>query len=148
MGQRWHLTDDTQWRNFCDFRNNHKLAQKRLTVEILPEKRTLDQNSMINALYGQVASQAEDLAVIDVRRYCKLHYGIPLLRANSVTFNQFYVAAIIGMEYEQKIMLMDYMDVTSAKEFSVKMGTEYIDTIIREYSKQGYSLLHPSEEAA
>ena len=41
---------------------------------------------------------------------------------------------------------MDFMPVT--RQMTKKQGTEYIDTIIREFSKQGYSLIHPSEAAS
>ena len=122
-----------------------RLAGKSATVQFVPEKRSLPQNSYIWKLYGQIATQAEDLTVVDVMRYCKLHYGIPLLRANNPEFQAFYDANLKGLSYEAKIMLMDYMDVTSRKEFTKEMGSEFLDTIIREYSKQGYSLIHPGE---
>ena len=42
------------------------------------------------------------------------------------------------MTYEAKIMLMTYMDITS--KFNKAQATEYIDTILSEYGKQGYAL--------
>lgn len=145
MPQYWTIKTDDNWQSFCEHIAGLRLAGQAVTLQITKGQRTQDQNSMINTLYGQVAAQAEDLTVIDVRRHCKLHYGVGLLKAASSDFCQFYDGSIKGMQYEQKLLLMDYMDITSRKEFTKKMGTEYIDTIIREYSKAGYSLLHPSE---
>jgi hypothetical protein len=147
MSQRWNLKNNDQWNNFVQYRANMLLAGKAPVVEFIDPKRSIDQNSLIYALYGQIASQNESEAIIDIRRHCKLHYGVPLLRANDEAFCQFYDKSIKGMEYETKLLLMDYMDITSRKEFKKPMATQYIDTIIREYSKQGYSLIHPSEAA-
>ena len=42
------------------------------------------------------------------------------------------------MGFEEKLLLMTYMDITS--KFNKAQATEYIDTILSEYGKQGYAL--------
>jgi hypothetical protein len=50
------------------------------------------------------------------------------------------------LTYEEKLEAMDILPVT--RLMTKEQGTAYIDAIIREYSRQGYSLVSPSEMAA
>lgn len=142
----WDLSSETVIENFLAHIGNLRLSGKRPRVKILPEKRSLDQNAMIYAVYGQIAAQCEDQTVAEIRAECKLNYGVPILRAADATFNGFCAKCIDPLTYEQQLKAMRYVDVTSL--MTTPQCTEYLDTIIREYSKQGYSLLHPSQEAA
>jgi len=133
--------------NFIAFVSQQRLAGKCPVFEQVPEKRSLDQNSMIYALYEQIAQQAQDQSVIDIRRECKLRYGVPILRAGNEKFKALYDRCMKGvLTYEEKLEAMDILPVTSL--MVKEQGTEYIDSVIREYSKQGYALVSPSEMAA
>ena len=96
---------------------------------------------MMYALYGQIAAQSDDKSTLDVRRECKLHYGIGILKAGDPAFATFYDHAIKGLSYENKLLLMGHMEVTS--QFGREEASEYIDTILAEYGKQGYQLADP-----
>lgn len=147
MGQRWDLSSPATKANFDAYVGQAQLAGKRIVVEFISEKRSLDQNSMIYALYKQVAGQKQDESIQDITRHCKLHYGIGILKVSDPKFCAMYDKAFKNvLSYEEKLQAMDYLPVT--RLFNVEQGTEYIDTIIREYSKQGLCLLHPSEVAA
>lgn len=119
-----------------------RLAGKKPVVQLLPEGRSIDQNSMIYALYQQIAQQTED-GIIDIRRECKLHFGVPILRAANEEFRYVYDNAIRPLEYDFKLRAMDWLPVTS--KMGRRQATEFIDTVIREYSQRGVSLVHPSE---
>lgn len=150
MGQRWFLTTAEYRQNFNNYVDQMLLAGKRVVVEFVPEGRSLDQNDMIQALYKQVAEQKQDETVVDITRHCKLHYGVPILRSadNSVgqKFRAMYDRVVKPHDYSTKLEVMDYLPVT--RLFNKKQASEYIDTIIREYSSQGLCMTHPSEEAA
>lgn len=123
---------------------NARLAGKRPVFELVPEKRSLDQNAMFYALYQQIATQSGDQSINDVRRECKLRYGVPILRASDPEFKALYDKCIKdALTYEEKLQSMDILPVT--RRMSKEQGTEYIDTILREYSNQGYSLISPYE---
>ena len=108
-------------------------------------KRTLSQNDLVNALYGEIARQVPDQRQIDIRRECKLRYGVGILRAGNAQFRSMYDTAIKGnLCYEAKLEAMDILPVTSL--MTKAQCTEYIETVIREYSKQGYSIVMPGEE--
>lgn len=142
--QVWDISTDHGWQNFEAVRNNMVLAGKRPHAQFSGEKRSVDQNSMIYALYQQIAAQVEDQAIIDIRRECKLRYGVPILRAGNENFAAMYNKAFLRtLDYEEKLQAMDFLPVTSL--MTKTQGTEFIDTVIREYTKQGYSLTHPDE---
>jgi hypothetical protein len=144
---KWDLSSETVKASFDNFIAQMRLSGKRPVVQLVPENRSLDQNDMFYALYQQVAEQKDDESIRDVRRYCKLHFGVPILRASVPGFKAMYDKAIRDhLEYEEKLEAMDFLPVT--RLMTKKQGTEYIDTIIREFSKQGYSLIHPSEAAS
>ena len=100
--------------------------------------RTLDQNAMIYGLYGDIAKQVEGESVIDIKRHCKLHFGVPILRADDPDFCGFYDTALKRLDYETKLKAMDYVPVTSL--MNKKQGAQYIDAIIHDYSGRGLSL--------
>jgi hypothetical protein len=147
MAQTWDLSSETVQQNFLVHVSNLRLAGKPVRVQFVPEKRSLDQNAMIYALYKQIAEQLEDQSIQDIRRECKLRHGVPILRTGDPKFKAMYDKAIRGnLNYEEKLQAMDYLPVT--RLMSKEQGTEFIDVVIREYSQQGLCLLSPSELAA
>jgi hypothetical protein len=140
----WNLGTVQGRENFNAVITQMVLAGEDTYVKIMQGKRTVSQNAMIYSLYQQAGAQSEDQSIVDVRRMCKLHYGIPILRANDPEFCDFYDRLIKhSFTTEDKLLLMDHLEVTS--KFNKEMGTEYIDTVIREYSQQGFCMIHPSE---
>lgn len=145
--QRWVLNGETVIRHFNDLVTQMRLSGKPAVVELVAAKRSLDQNAMAFALYKQIGEQCQDQSIVEIRRECKLCHGIPILRAEDEKFRAMYDKSIKHtLSYEEKLEAMEWFPVT--RLMSKTQFTEYLDTIIREYSKQGYSLLHPSEEAA
>jgi pseudouridine-5'-phosphate glycosidase len=137
------LSSETVKANFDHFIAQMRLNGKRPVVQLVPEKRSLDQNDMIHAIYQQVAQQKQDESFNQIRCHCKLHHGVPILRRDDETFRYVYDTAVKHLPYEFKLVFIDPYPVTS--EFNKKQATEYIDEIIREYSQQGLCLVHPSE---
>lgn len=140
MGQRWFCQDEFQLECLGIWVRKQWEEGNKPTFTVTTDERTMSQNAMINALYKQIADQLED-STIEVRRHCKLHYGIGILKAGDPAFSDWYDQCLKGLTYEDKLLLMTYMDVTSL--FNKKQATEYIDTIIKEYGNQGISLIDP-----
>lgn len=141
--RRWHFTNTDALARFFWHVSGLLLTGEKPAVEFISEKRSLDQNAMVWALYKQIADQLDDQNTLDVTRHCKLHYGVPILRAGSLIFRDLYDRVVKPHDHETKLAIMDWLPVSSKMDKS--QCTEYIDTIIREYSKQGLSLVHPSE---
>lgn len=133
--RRWRLGNVQTLRDFSRFAA-HEIGEGRvLNVELVPEKRNTDQNALIYALYQEIAGQKEDETVQEIRRHCKLHHGVPMLRSSDEEFRYVYDEAIKPLSYEMKLQLMDYFPVTS--KMNKRQASEYIDLVIREYAQQG-----------
>lgn len=101
--------------------------------------RTLDQNSVTHCWYEQVSNELREDSPLGVKRFCKLHFGVPILRAEDAEFREMYDAAIkASLSYEQKLKAMDFIDVTSI--MSTKQLTAYMDEMRDHYDKRGVKL--------
>jgi hypothetical protein len=141
--RKWRLGNHKALSNFFEFASE-QIKESPITIEIVPEKRNLDQNAMIYALYTQIASQKQDMTVGDIKRHCKLHIGIPILRQHDEQFRKFYNEALLHREYEVKLAAMDYMPVTSI--MNKKVCAEYITELMRYWSEQGIYIQLPGDE--
>ena len=138
-------TTQQGWETLASVRANALLSSKPFVVQVVGEKRSLPQNDLIYELYTIIAQQKEDQSIADIRRECKLRIGVPILRASNDQFRNLYDKAIKGgLTYEEKLAAMDILPVTSL--MTKAQGTEYIETVIREYSQQGVCIIHPGEE--
>ena len=141
-GQRWTVRDDHTLNALHEWLKARLLDDKPVTLQVMGEDRTMRQNAMINALYGDIARAIDGKTVLDVRCECKLHYGIGILKAASPAFCTMYDDGIKNnLTYEDKLKLMNYMDVTSL--FTKEQASDYIDTIIQQYGEQGVPLADP-----
>jgi hypothetical protein len=121
-------------------------AGKRPVVEILPVSRSTKQNNSIYMLYSQVAEQAEDQTILDITRFCKLQFGVPILRASSPRFRGVWDKSLgLTLTYEQKIISMDFLHVTS--EFDRDEASQYIHTLLDYYNSNGFSIDPPVDRA-
>lgn len=118
--------------------------KKFVVVSMRPGKdRTLDQNALWFAMYDRIAKTTEMGDVEDVRRYCKLHHGVPLMRSVSAEFRQGYNLALLHLPYEIKLRWMgacamfgpDGFPVT--RLFNREQGCMYTDRIAVEFAAKG-----------
>ena len=93
------------------------------------------QNDLIYMLYADIERYTEGEGIVDIRRRCKLHYGVPILRAHDEEFRKVYDKSVKPLPYEDKLEIMDFLPVTS--RMKKPQATEYIETIMREYSQRG-----------
>jgi hypothetical protein len=76
--------------------------------------RSLDQNAISHVWYAQIVRELNEDDELGVKRWCKLHFGVPILRAEDADFRKFYDTAIKPhLDYEQKLQAMDHIPVTS-----------------------------------
>lgn len=112
------------------------------TVEwVQGRDRSKDQNALQFLWATEAASQFGDRTAEEVRHEWKLHHGVPILREDSAHFREIYDRAIKPLPYEQKLMAMAFIPVTS--EFNVRQMVRYLDTVQRECLQQGIRLTDP-----
>lgn len=141
---KFSLSTDSECRHFNEVIAGMRLQGKRPVVELLPEKRSLDQNALSFALYKEISAQREDQSLMDVRCQCKLDYGIPLLCRDDPEFAELWHQIEAATTYEQRLFLMKKYKVTS--EMKKPTFSEYIDTVVREYAKQGVVIDMPGDD--
>ena len=99
--------------------------------------RNLSQNDLSHVWYREIAQQAEDRTPHEVKRECKLNYGVPILMADE-HFREIYNKVVADHDYVTRLRMMDYLPVTSA--MSVPQMTEYLETIHYTYTEAGYHI--------
>lgn len=105
--------------------------------------RTLDQNRLWFAMYRRIAEALDGYSAEDARRYCKLHLGVPIMRAESEEFQQRYDEMIRPMGYERKLELMGSNPLLGPDGFPVtrlfnrKQGVQYTEAVVAEFQQQG-----------
>lgn len=101
-------------------------------------KRSLPQNAILHKWCNQVDKQL-GLKVGDTKRYCKLHFGVPILRAEDDEFRRLYDKVILnGLTYEEKIEAMDILPVT--RRMKKKQMGRLLDSMQGHYAEMDIRL--------
>lgn len=120
------------------------LATQKLpfTVDVTRGKRrSVEQNRLQRVLINEIAEQLGDRTAEEVRGYCKLTIGVPILRAENEAFREKYDAVVKPLSYEQKLALMqEPLDMPVTRLFSTEQKTRYLDSVIRHFAEQGVVL--------
>jgi hypothetical protein len=127
----------------------HKLTalyreKKYVVVSLRPGKdRTVDQNALWFAMYQRIAQMTQIGDVEDARRYCKLHFGVPIMRADCPEFRDGWNRLFLHLPYEQKLELMGSCSLFGPDGFPVTrlfnraQGILYTDRIVAEFGAKG-----------
>ena len=116
-----------------------------MTVEVTSGKhRTSRQNKLQMLWMNEIAQQKGEESAEWWRGYCKLHHGIPILRAESELFREEYDRVIRPMPYETKIKLMMVpFDFAVTRKMKTSQKTKYLESIYRFFTEQGVQLTSP-----
>lgn len=105
--------------------------------------RTLDQNGLWFGMYTRIAEMTQIGAADDARRYCKLHFGVPIMRRDCEGFRDGWNRMFLHLTYEEKLALMGDCPTLGPDGFPVtrlfdrKQGIEYTDRIAAEFIAKG-----------
>jgi hypothetical protein len=116
-----------------------------LTVRVSTgENRTTRQNRLQRQWCNDVAQQLGDRTAEDVRAYSKLHFGVPILRADDDAYCAVYDRIIRPLPYETKLIFMAVpFDFAVTRDMNVKQLTRYLDAMSQHWSGQGVVLTDP-----
>jgi len=105
--------------------------------------RSLDQNRLSQRWFSDVAHQLGDRTHEDVRAYCKLHLGVPILRAENEAFRTSYDRTMKGLPYEDKLAAIKAFDLPVTRLMTVKQMTAFMDEMQRHWAERGVRLTDP-----
>ena len=116
-----------------------------LTVEVTAgASKTNQQNRLQRQWCNDAANQLGDRTAEDVRAYSKLHFGVPILRAESEAYCAAYDALIRPLPYETKLAYMATpFDFAVTRAMTTRQLTAYLDAMAQYWSGLGVVLTDP-----
>ena len=117
------------------------------TVSVADGKhRSIAQNKLQRLWMNEVAAQLSDRTPEEIRGYCKLTIGVPLLRAENEVFRARYDEVVKPLTYEQKMkIMMEPLDMPVTRIMTTRQKTAYLDGIYRHFTEQGVELTNPGD---
>lgn len=108
------------------------------------KKRSIEQNKLQRKWCAEAAAQG-DMTAEEYRGYCKLHFGVPILRRDSDAFCEAYDRLIRPKDYEEKLLLMqEPFDLQVTRLMNTKQKTEYLDRVWQHFTGLGFRLTDPN----
>ncbi|MCC0052124.1 MAG: hypothetical protein H6881_09625 [Rhodobiaceae bacterium] len=109
-------------------------------------KRSVQQNRLNLQWMLDIEAQLDGWTAEYARGYCKLYFGIPILRNEDEEFCREYDAVIRPLPYEAKLKLMMVpFDFGVTRKMTVKQQTAYLNAINQHFSEQGVVLTNPDD---
>lgn len=103
--------------------------------------RSLDQNAISHCWYEQLARENKENDALGWKAFCKLHFGVAILRHGDSEFKAFYDASLKLLTYEQKLESMKFVPVTSL--MTKEMLSKYLEAMQSHFIEQGIMLKFP-----
>ena len=148
--KRWVKNEDEQ-ELLMTFIGNMELP---LTVTIqqgIIEKRSNDQNRLQRLWINEAAEQDTiGMTAEEYRAYCKLHFGVPMLRNENDTFAELYDSKIRDRvppySYEQKLEFMAIpWDMHVTRLMTIKQHDKYLNMMHNHFTSLGMILTIPND---
>lgn len=108
-------------------------------------RRSTEQNRLQRLWLNEAAEQLKDDTAEGYRAYCKLRFGVPLLRAENEAFREGYDAHVKGLPYETKLAIMaEPLDLPVTRLMTTDQKTRYLDAIYQHFTvERGVRLTQP-----
>lgn len=146
--KRWVKSEDDQGLLMA-FIGNMELPFTVTIEKGLIAKRSTDQNRL-QRLWINEAEQQGDMTAEEYRAYCKLHFGVPMLRNENDTFAELYDSKIRDRvppySYEQKLEFMALpWDLHVTRLMTVKQHDKYLNMMHNHFTSMGMILTIPND---
>lgn len=110
------------------------------------KRRSTEQNRMSWKWMTEIAEQRGDEPAEYWRGYCKLRFGVPILRRDNEVLKEKYDRILKPLGYEEKVeLMMEPMALPVTSLMTVKQEKEYLDAIHRHFAEQGVILTQPEQ---
>ena len=107
------------------------------------DKRSLPQNRL-QMLWCKKAAEQGDHTDEEYRAFCKLHFGVPILREDE-DFQAKYDKTVKPLPYETKLELMaEPFDFPVSRLMQVPQMRRYLDAIYQHFTGKGFQLTDPN----
>ena len=122
-----------------------QVQEERLTITVMPgAKRSNAQNRLFWQWMQDLEAQGDQTAQ-EYRAYCKLHFGVPILRAETPAFREQYDQTVKPLQYETKLALMkEPIDLPVTRLMTVNQERALLDEVWQHFTGLGFQLTDPS----
>lgn len=146
--KRWVKNEDEQ-ALLMTFIGNMELPLTVMIQQGIIEKRSNDQNRL-QRLWVNEAEQQGDMTAEEYRAYCKLHFGVPMLRNENDKFAELYDSKIRDRvppySYEQKLEFMAIpWDMHVTRLMTIKQHDKYLNMMHDHFTSLGMILTIPND---
>lgn len=108
--------------------------------------RTTHQNKLQRKWMMEISEQLGDQTPEEIRGYCKLAFGVPILRGENEAFRLSYDEIVKPLPYPMKLrLMMEPFDFGVTRLMNTTQKTRYLDAIHRNFSEQGIVLTNPED---
>ena len=122
------------------------ISQQKLPFSVTvtdASKRSVEQNKLLWLWMSEIAAQTGHTAD-EVRAYCKLCIGVPLLREQNERFRELYDRILKPLSKQDNLALMsEPMALPVTSMMSVKQFSEYLERVFEHYKSKGFELTEP-----
>lgn len=102
--------------------------------------RELSQNNLQHFWFRQAQKQG-DMKAWEYRAYCKLHFGVPILRRDSKAYADKYDSYVKPLPYQTKLAYMvEPFQFPVTKLFTISQMSEYLDAVKEHLTGLGMQL--------
>lgn len=138
------ITNEAELQGLVRLLGGRKLP---ITVNIKQGKhRTNNQNSLQRKWMTEAEEQLGEYTSEEYRGYCKLHFGVPILRNSDDNFCAEYDQVIKPLAYEHKLRLMQVpFDFRVTSLLTTKQKTQYLDAVRAHFEGIGVHLTIPED---
>ena len=110
------------------------------------QRRSVEQNRLQRMWLQEASEQLGEYRLEGYRAYCKLHFGVPILRGENDDFKEAYDRVIRPRSYEDKILMMSIpLDFPVTRLMTTGQKKRYLDDVYDHFTAQGVQLTEPNE---
>ena len=114
-----------------------------VVIKKASRSRSLSQNRTQWQWFRDAESQGDQKSW-EYRAYCKLHFGVPILRRDSPEYRAKYDRIIRPMPYEQKLELMvEPFDFPVTSAMNIAQHGAFLDEVKQHFESLGFELTNP-----
>lgn len=116
------------------------------TMEIVKGVKRSNKQNKLSRKWCKEAEEQGDQTAEQYRAYCKLHFGVALMKAQSELYAEKYDRIVRPLPYEQKLELMaEPFDFPVTRLLNTSNEKKYLDLMHQYFTGQGFILTNPEE---
>ena len=105
--------------------------------------RTSAQNRLLHKWFAEIAKQKGDETAADVKAFCNLTYGRPILDRDDEEWRAAFGYIFDQLNHAAKIKAIRVLDIPFTRKMRVEQLSEYMDQMGKDYREAGFRLTDP-----